>query len=93
MKSSTSAAQMEIQMTVAVPTDLYEEIKRLAASENWPESQVVVMLARLGAKSQRKMEKQLHSSYEAFMRENDPQERDHLGDDMIRSIFGPETVA
>jgi len=80
-------------MTVAVPADLYEEIKRLAASENWPESRVVVMLARLGAKSQRKMEKQLHSSYEAFMHENDPQKQDQLGDDMIRSIFGPEAVA
>ena len=73
-------------------TDLFEEIKRIAAEENWPESQAVILLARLGAKAQKVAAQKLKSSHAAFMNESDPRKRDQLGDEMIRSIFGPEAI-
>ncbi len=85
-------APQETPVTVPLPADLYAEIKRISANENWPESKAVLMLAKLGAKSQKKMEAQFHSAYEAFMSESDPKAKDQLGDEMIRSIFGPEAL-
>lgn len=85
-------AHAEKQMTVAVPTDLYEEVKRISEAEQWPESKALVLLARLGSKYQKTMEEQLHLAYEAFMNETDAEKKDRLGDVMITTIFGPEAI-
>jgi hypothetical protein len=83
-------------MTVKFPADLFEEIKRIAAEENWPESKAVILLARLGAKAQREAERSLQASHEAFIseseRESDPQKQQKRGDDLIRAIFGREAI-
>jgi hypothetical protein len=42
-------ARTEMEITIALPSDLYEETKRISVSENRPESKVVVLLAKLGA--------------------------------------------
>jgi len=82
----------ETQITASFPPDLYEEIKRISAIKHWPESQAVVLLARLGAKYQKQMEQQWHSTYQAFIGESDPAKQDKLGDEMICAIFGPQAI-
>jgi hypothetical protein len=86
------AVETETTITVTFPTDLFDEIKRISAEENWPESKAVILLARLGAKAQKEAEEKLRSSHNAFINENDPQKRDQLGDEMTRSIFGPGAI-
>jgi hypothetical protein len=93
MESARMALEPETKITVNFPPALYQEIKRISATENWAESDVVVLLTTLGAKSQKRMEMQLHSTYESFLRESDPVRQDQIGDDMLRSIFGPDAIA
>ncbi len=67
-----TAIETGATISINFPADLFKEIKRISAEENWPESKVVILLARLGAETQKQHEQSLHSSYECFTSESDP---------------------
>jgi hypothetical protein len=92
MESAHMAIETNATITVNFPADLFQEIQRIAAEEGWPPSKAVILLAKLGAKAQKQAEQSLHSTYQAFMSETDPQTLDKRGDDMTRAIFGPEAI-
>ena len=89
MESAGMVIETETTITITFPADLFQEIRRIAAEENWPESKAVILLARLGAKAQKQAEQSLYLSHKAFMNESDSEQR---GDEMIRAIFGPDAI-
>jgi hypothetical protein len=92
MESTAMVAETETTITVTFPAELFAEIRRISSEENWPEGKAVIMLATLGAKAQKQAEQALQSSYEQFMAEGDSQKQDALGDELTRSVFGPEAI-
>ena len=92
MESARMAVEKETTVTITFPADLSQEIRRISAEEQWPESKAVILLARLGAKAQKQAEQSLRSLHASFVNESNPQRQDKLGDDLTRSIFGPEAI-
>jgi hypothetical protein len=91
MESAGMAIEAESTVTVAFPLEIFQEIRRIAAEENWPESKVI-LLAKLGVKAQKRAGQSLQSTHRAFMDESAPSTQGERGDDIIPPIFGPAAI-
>ena len=86
------ANETETPISVNFPADLAHEIKRISGEQNWPESQTIILLARLGMKAQKLAEQRQVASHDAFMKETDPEKQNERADELIRSIFGTDAI-
>ncbi len=92
-RGSKMVAESETQILVTLPPQLWEEVQRIAGEHNWSTGEAIVFLARVGAASQHRAQENLRLRYRQFMDETDPEKQSRAGDEMIRAIFGPESVA
>jgi hypothetical protein len=90
--SGQMVQESETRISTDFPKDLFDEIQRIAQEENWQLSQAVILLARMGANSQRGSEANLAAQHARFLNEKDSKLRDQAGDDLLRSIFGPDSI-
>ena len=86
-------AESNTQALVTFPEPLWQETQRIASEQNWSVNEVIVYLARVGAASHRRAECNLKARYDAFVDEPDPEKQSRAGREMIRAIFGPESIA
>ncbi|MGA8027737.1 MAG: hypothetical protein WB992_11370 [Bryobacteraceae bacterium] len=86
-------AESQTQALVTLPPQLWADAQRIAGEHNWSIDEAIVFLAKVGAASQRKAEANLQARYREFMDETDPEKQSQAGDEMIRAIFGPDSVA
>jgi len=56
-------------------------------------SRALVALAERGVRAQAEAKEQLKSSYNRFLTENDPARKNEAGKDLIRAIFGKNSIA
>jgi hypothetical protein len=78
---------------VTIPKALAEEAARVAREKHLTVSRALVFLAERGAKAEREAQANLKRNYRRFMKEQDPQTKIKAGEDLLRTIFGPDSVA
>ena len=87
-----SAQVMQQEATVTLPSSLAEVAHRIAAEQHWTFPEAIVFLVKRGVKAQQDAEAAVAHTYERFM-QADGAEEEKTGDDLIRAIFGPESIA
>ena len=56
-------------------------------------SRALVALAERGVRAEAEAKEQLKASYNRFLGENDPARKNEAGKDLIRAIFGTNSIA
>lgn len=56
-------------------------------------SRALVALAERGLRAEAEAKEQLKTAYNRFLSENDPARKDEAGKDLIRTIFGKDSIA
>ena len=56
-------------------------------------SQALVALAERGVRAEAEAKEQLKASFNRFFGENDPARKNEAGKDLIRAIFGKDSIA
>jgi hypothetical protein len=72
---------------------LVSEVRRVAKERNLTMSRALVALAERGARAEAEAKQQLKASYKRFLAENDPVRKNEAGKDLIRAIFGRDSIA
>ncbi|HEX4227511.1 MAG TPA: hypothetical protein VHZ07_02495 [Bryobacteraceae bacterium] len=83
---------MPTEATVTLPGPLAEVANRIAVEQHWSFPEAVVFLVKRGVKAQQEAERTVAESYDRFMN-SDADAQQKNGDDLMRAIFGPESVA
>ncbi len=82
----------QTEATITLPPSLAEVANRLASEQHWTFDQAVLFLVKRGAKAQQEAEGRISTSYKRFM-EADENAESEAGDELIRSVLGPQSVA
>jgi hypothetical protein len=82
-----------IRQSVTIPAPLAKEVKRLAKQRHVTMSHALVALAERGVRAEAEAKEQLKASFNRFLSENDPARKNEAGRDLIRSIFGKDSIA
>jgi len=56
-------------------------------------SRALVTLAERGVRAEQDAKENLKSAYRRFLKEKEPSRKDEAGRDMIRAIFGKDSIA
>jgi hypothetical protein len=68
-------------------------VKRLAKERHVTMSHALVALAERGVRAEAEAKEHLEASFNRFLNENDPARKNEAGRDLIRSIFGKDSIA
>ena len=90
---TNTVESMQTQATVTLPLSLADVVNRIAAEQHWSFSEALLFLLKRGVKAQEESERAIEASHDRFMRATGTEEQEHTGNDLIRAIFGPESVA
>ena len=97
MKSqSTTAgkhARRSTRQSVTIPATLAVEVRRVAKERNFTMSRALVTLAEKGVEAEAAARAELAAAYKRFLTEPDPEKKNVAGKDLIRSIFGSDSIA
>lgn len=77
---------------IEIPTSVLENASRIAERNKWTIQQAVTFLLRRGIEAQAETERAVTCAYDAFMNATGDDEQ-AAGDNLIRSIFGPSSIA
>ena len=84
--------QSESFATADLPAALFNEAERIAHQQNWTVAEAVTYLVKRGIDAQHGTERAVTQAYNAFMNASE-QDREQAGKELIRSIFGSQSVA
>jgi len=76
-----------------MPAALATEVRRVAKERHVTVSRALVALAERGVRAEAEAKEQLKASFNRFLSEDDPARKSEAGRDLIRSIFGEDSVA
>jgi hypothetical protein len=82
-----------IRQSVTIPATLVSEVRRVAKKRNLTMSRALVALAERGAQAEAEAKQRLRDSYKRFLEESDPTRKNEAGKDLIRAIFGGDSIA
>jgi hypothetical protein len=87
------AAARSVRQSVTIPAALASEVRRVARERDLTMSRALVALAERGVRADAEAKEQLKTSYRRFIDENEPARKNEAGRDLIRAIFGKDSVA
>src|SRR5258708_6944229 len=90
---SKTAASRSIRQSVTIPATLQADIRRVAKERHVTMSRALVDLAERGVRAEAEAKRQLKSAYRAFIAEVEPERKNAAGRDLIRAIFGKDSIA
>jgi hypothetical protein len=90
--STKSVPCVPTHVTLALPPESAAVASRIAAEQHWSFADAVLFLVKRGVKAQEAAERTVADRYERFMK-SDVKEQQTTGDDLIRAVFGPESIA
>jgi hypothetical protein len=93
MKSGRSQKRASVRQSVTIPAKLAAEVKRVARKRHLTMSRALVVLAERGVEAEEAARNQLADTYRRFMVEDDPRRKSQAGEDLIRAIFGKDSIA
>jgi len=91
-KTRTPTAS-SVRQSVTIPARLAIEVKRVARKKHLTMSRALVMLAERGVEAEAAARDHLNATYRQFMSEDDPERKGEAGKDLIRAIFGEDSIA
>jgi metal-responsive CopG/Arc/MetJ family transcriptional regulator len=93
-RSRTSARTApSVRQSVTIPAQLANEVERVARKKHLTMSRALVVLAQRGVEAEAAARDQLHTTYRRFLSEVDPERKGEAGKDLIRAIFGKDSIA
>ena len=92
-KKKAAAAARSVRQSVTIPAALATEVRRFAKQRHVTISRALVTLAERGVRAEADAKAQLKASYRRFIEEQDPANKNEAGLDLIRSIFGTDSLA
>ena len=88
-----AAPARSVRQSVTIPGSLVSDVRRKAKEQHVTMSRALVALAERGVRAEAEAKQQLKSSYDRFLAENDPARKNEAGRDLIRAIFGKDSIA
>ena len=76
-----------------MPAALAFEVQRVAKERHITISRALVALAERGVRAETEAKAQLKASFRRFLEEKEPSLKNEAGRDLIRSIFGEDSIA
>jgi len=76
-----------------VPAPLAVEVRRVAKERNLTMSRAIVAMAERGIGAELEARENLKTAYRRFMKEQEPARKEEAGKNLIRAIFGKDSVA
>ncbi len=78
---------------MTIPSALAGEVRRVAQERHLTMSRALVALAERGVQAETEAKERLNATYHRFLEENDPSRKNEAGKDLIRAIFGKDSIA
>jgi hypothetical protein len=91
-KARTRTA-VSVRQSVTIPAQLAIEVERVARKKHLTMSRALVELAQRGVEAEAAARDNLNATYRRFMSEADPERKGEAGKDLIRAIFGKDSIA
>jgi predicted DNA-binding ribbon-helix-helix protein len=82
-----------VRQSVSIPAPLAAEVRRVAKERQLTMSRALVTLAERGVRAEQDAKENLKSAYRRFLKEKEPSKKEEAGRDMIRAIFGKDSIA
>ena len=76
-----------------MPAALALEVRRVAKERRVTMSRALVALAERGVRAEAEAKERLKASYHRFLEEYEPARKNEAGRDLIRAIFGKDSLA
>jgi len=93
MAARNPSSIKSIRQSVTLPASLAAEVRRFAKKEHVTASRALVVLSERGVRAEAQAKAKLKSSYKQFIEESNPASKEIAGRDLIRSIFGKNSIA
>jgi hypothetical protein len=91
-KNKTSVPR-SVRQSVTIPATLAADVRRVAKERHVTMSRALVVLAERGVRAEREAKEQLKTAYRNFIEEAEPERKNEAGRDLIRAIFGKNSIA
>jgi hypothetical protein len=88
-----AAPAKSIRQSVTIPAALAADVRRVAKERHVTMSRALVVLAERGVRAEAEAKQQLKAAYRNFVEEAEPERKNEAGRDLIRSIFGKDSLA
>ena len=82
-----------VRQSVTMPATLAADVRRLARERHVTMSRALVVLAERGVCAEAEAKQQLKAAYRNFVDEAEPARKNEAGRDLIRAIFGTDSLA
>ena len=92
-RRNAAASTRSVRQSVTIPADLAIEVQRVAKERHVTISRALVALAERGVRAEAEAKAQLKASYRRFIEEKEPALKNQAGLELIRSIFGKDSIA
>src|ERR1700679_25380 len=89
-KSSTGRS---VRQSVTIPATLVADVRRVAKERHVTMSRALVDLAERGVRAEVEAKQQLQAAYRNFVEEAEPDRKNEAGRNLIRAIFGKNSIA
>jgi hypothetical protein len=93
MATRKAASSRSVRQSVTIPATLVSAVRRTAKEQHVTMSRALVALAERGVRAEAEAKEQLKASYDRFLAENDPARKNEAGKDLLRAIFGKDSIA
>lgn len=88
-----AAARRSVRQSVTIPGALAAEVRRVAKQRHVTMSRALVDLAERGVRAEADAREQLQLAYRRFLDESEATRKNEAGRDLIRAIFGKDSIA
>ena len=82
-----------VRQSVTLPAPLATQVRRVAKERHLTISRALVVLAERGVRAESDAKQNLKAAYQRFVKEQEPARKDEAGKDLIRAIFGKDSIA
>jgi predicted DNA-binding ribbon-helix-helix protein len=82
-----------LRQSVSIPEPLAAEVRRVARERRLTVSRALVTLAERGVRAEEDAKQNLRTAYRRFLKEQDPSKKEEAGRDLIRAVFGKDSIA
>jgi hypothetical protein len=90
MKSKSARS---VRQSVTIPATLAAHVRRVAKERQVTMSRALVVLAERGVRAEEDAKQQLKAAYRNFLEETEPTLKNDAGRELIRAIFGKDSIA
>jgi hypothetical protein len=88
-----ATSSRSVRQSVTIPAILAAQVRRVAKERHMTMSRALVILAERGVRAEAEAKQQLKTAYRNFVEESEIERKNEAGRELIRAIFGKDSVA